>query len=116
MERIFTIWEERSVYPEELISLLKTTLARRERDREKEKDKEREREREKEKEREKVKEKESTPAAGKSSREKRAPRTLSSAPSGLFLVVVSTHRRGSSHVCLLSHQPRPIPKQLSSPR
>ena len=44
MERIFTIWEERSVYPEELISLLKTTLARTARERESDKEKEQDKE------------------------------------------------------------------------
>ncbi|XP_071251061.1 regulation of nuclear pre-mRNA domain-containing protein 2 isoform X3 [Salvelinus alpinus] len=37
VERIFTIWEERNVYPEELITQLKANLAKKEREREKEK-------------------------------------------------------------------------------
>ncbi|CAB1334521.1 unnamed protein product, partial [Coregonus sp. 'balchen'] len=37
VERIFTIWEERNVYPEELITQLKANLARKEREREREK-------------------------------------------------------------------------------
>ncbi|XP_029593065.1 regulation of nuclear pre-mRNA domain-containing protein 2-like [Salmo trutta] len=40
VERIFTIWEERNVYPEELITQLKANLAKKEREREKEKAKE----------------------------------------------------------------------------
>ncbi|KAJ8005057.1 hypothetical protein DPEC_G00142710 [Dallia pectoralis] len=40
VERIFTIWEERNVYPEEVITQLKANLARKEREREKEKEKE----------------------------------------------------------------------------
>lgn len=56
VERIFSIWEERSVYPEEIISQFKAGLNK--------KDKERERQKEKEKEREKEKEKEATPATG----------------------------------------------------
>ncbi|KAK6326833.1 hypothetical protein J4Q44_G00024780 [Coregonus suidteri] len=39
VERIFTIWEERNVYPEELITQLKANLARKEREREREKEK-----------------------------------------------------------------------------
>ncbi|XP_046870417.1 regulation of nuclear pre-mRNA domain-containing protein 2 isoform X2 [Hypomesus transpacificus] len=62
VERIFTIWEERSVYPEELISLLKTTLARKERERERDKEKDKDKEREREREKEKVKQKETIPA------------------------------------------------------
>ncbi|XP_019896854.3 regulation of nuclear pre-mRNA domain-containing protein 2 [Esox lucius] len=40
VERIFTIWEERNVYPEEVITQLKANLTRKEREREKEKEKE----------------------------------------------------------------------------
>ncbi|XP_037532558.1 regulation of nuclear pre-mRNA domain-containing protein 2 [Nematolebias whitei] len=64
VERIFTIWEERSVYPEEVIAKLKASLNKKEKEREKnkekerEKNKEKEREKQKEKEREKQKEKE----------------------------------------------------------
>ncbi|CAN9513629.1 unnamed protein product [Ophioblennius macclurei] len=54
IERIFTIWEERSVYPEEVIGQFKASLNRKEKEREKQKEKEKEREKEKEKE--KVKE------------------------------------------------------------
>ncbi|KAA0702889.1 Regulation of nuclear pre-mRNA domain-containing protein 2 [Triplophysa tibetana] len=56
VDRIFTIWQERNVYPEELISELKTSLQKKEKEREKEKEKENEKEKEKEKEREKEKE------------------------------------------------------------
>lgn len=56
VERIFTIWEERSVYPEELISQLKINLVRKERDRERSKEKEKEMAIEREKEKEKAKE------------------------------------------------------------
>ncbi|KAL0985210.1 hypothetical protein UPYG_G00154130 [Umbra pygmaea] len=38
VERIFTIWEERNVYPEEVITQLKTNLARREKEKEKAKE------------------------------------------------------------------------------
>ncbi|KAM9852389.1 regulation of nuclear pre-mRNA domain-containing protein 2 [Aulostomus maculatus] len=48
VERIFSIWEERSVYPEELIVQLKTNLNKKEKEREKQKEKEKEREKEKE--------------------------------------------------------------------
>ncbi|AWO96537.1 putative regulation of nuclear pre-mRNA domain-containing protein 2-like [Scophthalmus maximus] len=70
VERILTIWEERSVYPEEVIAQLKANLNKREKEREKQKEKEKEREKakekakekEKEKEKEKAKEKETSPA------------------------------------------------------
>ncbi|KAM7383414.1 hypothetical protein PAMP_003070 [Pampus punctatissimus] len=61
VERIFTIWEERSVYPEELIAQFKTNLNKKEKERERQKEKEKEKEK-KEKEREKKKEKEAPPA------------------------------------------------------
>lgn len=56
VERIFSIWEERSVYPEEVIAQFKAGLNRKEKEREKpkEKEKDKEKEREKEKEKEKV--------------------------------------------------------------
>ncbi|XP_034408893.1 regulation of nuclear pre-mRNA domain-containing protein 2-like isoform X1 [Cyclopterus lumpus] len=74
VERIFTIWEERSVYPEEVIAQFKAgfnkkekerekqKLKQKEREKEKEKEKEREKEKEKEREKEKEKEKETPPA------------------------------------------------------
>ncbi|XP_034553362.1 regulation of nuclear pre-mRNA domain-containing protein 2 isoform X2 [Notolabrus celidotus] len=74
VERIFVIWEERSVYPEELIAQLRANLNKKEKEREKlkekerekeklkEKEKEKEKEREKEREKEKEKQKETTPA------------------------------------------------------
>uniref|UniRef100_A0A1A7YMB3 Regulation of nuclear pre-mRNA domain-containing protein 2 n=2 Tax=Iconisemion striatum TaxID=60296 RepID=A0A1A7YMB3_9TELE len=40
VERIFTIWEERNVYPEEMITQLKTNLNKKEKEREKQKEKE----------------------------------------------------------------------------
>ncbi len=58
VERIFSIWEERSVYPEEVIAQLKGSLNKKEKEREKQK------EREKEKGKEKGKEKETSPANG----------------------------------------------------
>ncbi|XP_013860156.1 regulation of nuclear pre-mRNA domain-containing protein 2, partial [Austrofundulus limnaeus] len=58
VERIFTIWEERNVYPEEVIAKLKTNLNKKEKDREKQKEKERDKQKEKEKEKEKQKQKE----------------------------------------------------------
>ncbi|XP_016893463.1 regulation of nuclear pre-mRNA domain-containing protein 2 isoform X2 [Cynoglossus semilaevis] len=48
VERIFTIWEERSVYSEELISQLRVNLNKREKEREKQKEKEKEKQKEKE--------------------------------------------------------------------
>lgn len=51
VERIFTIWEERSVYPEEVISQLKANLNKKEGDK-------------KEREKPKEKEKETPPANG----------------------------------------------------
>lgn len=54
MERIFSIWEERSVYPEEVIAQFKAGLNRKEKEREKLKEKEKEKQKEKEKEKEKV--------------------------------------------------------------
>uniref|UniRef100_A0A3Q2ZGD4 Regulation of nuclear pre-mRNA domain-containing protein 2 n=2 Tax=Kryptolebias marmoratus TaxID=37003 RepID=A0A3Q2ZGD4_KRYMA len=64
VERIFTIWEERSVYPEEVIAKFRANLNKKEKEREKQKEKEREKqkEKEKEKEKEKQKEKEAPPA------------------------------------------------------
>ena len=50
VERIFSIWEERSVYPEEVIAQFKANLNKKEKEREKQKEKEKEKEREKEKE------------------------------------------------------------------
>lgn len=47
VERIFTIWEERSVYPEEVIAQFKASLNKKEKEREKQKEKEKEKEREK---------------------------------------------------------------------
>ncbi|XP_047454293.1 regulation of nuclear pre-mRNA domain-containing protein 2 isoform X2 [Mugil cephalus] len=61
VERIFTIWEERSVYPEEVISQFKAGLNKKEKERERQKEREREREKEKEKQKEKIKE--ATPPA-----------------------------------------------------
>ncbi|GAA6220618.1 regulation of nuclear pre-mRNA domain-containing protein 2-like isoform X1 [Lates japonicus] len=46
VERIFTIWEERSVYPEEVISQLKASFNKKEKEREKQKEKEKEKEKE----------------------------------------------------------------------
>ncbi|XP_068615186.1 regulation of nuclear pre-mRNA domain-containing protein 2 [Brachionichthys hirsutus] len=48
VERIFTIWEERSVYPEEVISQFKAGLNKKEKEREKQKEKEKEKVKEKE--------------------------------------------------------------------
>lgn len=56
VERIFTIWEERSVYSAELIAQFKAGLNKKEREREREKEKQKEKEKEREKEREKQKE------------------------------------------------------------
>ncbi|XP_041650451.1 regulation of nuclear pre-mRNA domain-containing protein 2 isoform X2 [Cheilinus undulatus] len=53
VERIFQIWEERSVYPEDVISQFKAGLNKKEKEREKQKEKEKEREKEKVKEKEK---------------------------------------------------------------
>lgn len=66
VERIFTIWEERSVYSEDLIAQFKSGLNKkeREREREKEKQKEKEKEREREKEKEREKQKETQPPPG----------------------------------------------------
>lgn len=47
VERIFSIWEERSVYPEEVIAQFKASLSKKEKDREKQKEKEKEKEKEK---------------------------------------------------------------------
>lgn len=47
MDRIFSIWEERSVYPEEVIAQFKAGLNRKEKEREKPKEKEKEKEKEK---------------------------------------------------------------------
>ncbi|XP_069551976.1 regulation of nuclear pre-mRNA domain-containing protein 2-like isoform X1 [Brachyistius frenatus] len=46
VERILTIWEERSVYPEEVISKFKAGMNKREKEREKQKEKEKEKEKE----------------------------------------------------------------------
>lgn len=46
VERIFTIWEERSVYPEEVIAQFKASLNKKEKEREKQKEKEKEKEKE----------------------------------------------------------------------
>lgn len=46
VERIFSIWEERSVYPEEVIAQLKASFNKKEKEREKQKEKEREKEKE----------------------------------------------------------------------
>uniref|UniRef100_A0A665TZY8 Regulation of nuclear pre-mRNA domain-containing protein 2 n=1 Tax=Echeneis naucrates TaxID=173247 RepID=A0A665TZY8_ECHNA len=46
VERIFSIWEERSVYPEEVISQFKASLNKKEKEREKHKEKEKEKEKE----------------------------------------------------------------------
>ncbi|XP_068178917.1 regulation of nuclear pre-mRNA domain-containing protein 2-like isoform X2 [Antennarius striatus] len=48
VERIFSIWEERSVYPEEVISQFKAGLNKKEKEREKQKEKEKEKVKEKE--------------------------------------------------------------------
>lgn len=66
VERIFTIWEERSVYPEEVIGQFKAGLNKREKEREKLKEKEKEKVKEKAKEKEKEKEKEVPPENGQS--------------------------------------------------
>ncbi|XP_061838901.1 regulation of nuclear pre-mRNA domain-containing protein 2-like isoform X2 [Nerophis lumbriciformis] len=50
VERILSIWEERSVYSEELLTQLKTNLNKKEKEREKPKEKVKEKEKEKEKE------------------------------------------------------------------
>lgn len=42
VERIFTIWEERSVYPEEVIAQFKAGINKKEKEREKPKEKEKE--------------------------------------------------------------------------
>uniref|UniRef100_A0A3Q2Y1Q2 Regulation of nuclear pre-mRNA domain containing 2b n=1 Tax=Hippocampus comes TaxID=109280 RepID=A0A3Q2Y1Q2_HIPCM len=47
VERILSIWEERSVYPEELLTQLKANLNKKEKDREKQKEKEKVKEKEK---------------------------------------------------------------------
>ncbi|TRY60753.1 hypothetical protein DNTS_029613 [Danionella cerebrum] len=69
VERIFSIWQERSVYPEELISELKAKLQKKEdkkqKDKEREKAKEKEKVKRKEKEKEKEKAKEQPPPDGK---------------------------------------------------
>ncbi len=52
VDRIFSIWQERNVYPEELISELKASLQKKEKEKEKEKEK---------KEKEKVKEQQPSP-------------------------------------------------------
>lgn len=49
VERIFSIWEERSVYPEEVIAQFKAGLYRKEKERERPKEKDKEKEKEKEK-------------------------------------------------------------------
>ncbi|KAK5892294.1 hypothetical protein CesoFtcFv8_012686 [Champsocephalus esox] len=64
VERIFGIWEERSVYPKEVIAGFKAGINKKEKEREKQKEKEKERKKEKEKQKEKEKEKEKeTPPA-----------------------------------------------------
>ncbi|XP_029928264.1 regulation of nuclear pre-mRNA domain-containing protein 2-like isoform X2 [Myripristis murdjan] len=50
VERIFSIWEERSVYPEELIAQFKAGLNKKDREREREKERQKEKEKEKGKE------------------------------------------------------------------
>ncbi|KAF3839706.1 hypothetical protein F7725_018423 [Dissostichus mawsoni] len=70
VERIFTIWEERSVYPEEVIAGFKAGINKKEKEREKQKEKEKERKKEKEKQKEKEKEKERR-------KKRRRPRQLS---------------------------------------
>ncbi|XP_031708845.1 regulation of nuclear pre-mRNA domain-containing protein 2 isoform X1 [Anarrhichthys ocellatus] len=74
VERIFTIWEERSVYPEEVIAQFKAGFNKKEKEREKQKEKQKEKEkekkekeREKEKEKEKEKQKETPPATAPAS-------------------------------------------------
>ncbi|XP_010774188.1 regulation of nuclear pre-mRNA domain-containing protein 2-like [Notothenia coriiceps] len=62
VERIFGIWEERSVYPKEVIAGFKAGINKKEKEREKQKEKEKERKKEKEKQKEKEKEKETPPA------------------------------------------------------
>lgn len=47
VERIFSIWEERSIYPEEVIAQFKSSLSKKEKEREKQKEKEKEKEKEK---------------------------------------------------------------------
>lgn len=47
VDRIFTIWAERNVYPEEVIAQFKTYLHKKEKDRVKQKEKEKEKEKEK---------------------------------------------------------------------
>lgn len=66
VERIFGIWEERSVYPKEVIAGFKAGINKKEKERvkQKEKEKERKKEKEKQKEKEKEKEKETPPATG----------------------------------------------------
>ena len=46
VERIFSIWEERSVYPEEVIAQFKASLNKKEKEREKQREKEKEKEKE----------------------------------------------------------------------
>ncbi|XP_008430959.1 regulation of nuclear pre-mRNA domain-containing protein 2 [Poecilia reticulata] len=48
VERIFSIWEERNVYPEEVIAQFKASLHKKEKEREKQKEKEKEKQKEKE--------------------------------------------------------------------
>ncbi|MEQ2313295.1 Regulation of nuclear pre-mRNA domain-containing protein 2 [Ameca splendens] len=47
VERIFSIWEERNVYPEEVIAQFKAGLHKKEKEREKQKEKEKEKQKEK---------------------------------------------------------------------
>ncbi|XP_072316145.1 regulation of nuclear pre-mRNA domain-containing protein 2 isoform X2 [Eucyclogobius newberryi] len=62
IDRIFTIWEERSVYPAETIAQFKVGLNKKE-EREKQREKEKKKEKEREKQMEKEKEKEKPPPA-----------------------------------------------------
>lgn len=48
VERIFSIWEERNVYPEEVIAQFKASLHKKDKEREKQKEKEKEKQKEKE--------------------------------------------------------------------
>ncbi|XP_058503134.1 regulation of nuclear pre-mRNA domain-containing protein 2-like isoform X1 [Solea solea] len=102
VERIFTIWEERSVYPGEVITQLKASMNKREREREKQKEKakekererekEKEREREREKEKEKEKEKETPPANAKAKAALKSKIVAEFAPHSL-IDQLSRHKR-----------------------
>ncbi|XP_051574185.1 regulation of nuclear pre-mRNA domain-containing protein 2-like [Myxocyprinus asiaticus] len=68
VDRIFSIWQERNVYPEELISELKASLQKKEKE-----EKEKEKSKEKEKEKAKAKEKEKEKAKAKEKEKEQPP-------------------------------------------